>query len=117
MSLETDLHGILVSICPRVFPDVARGTPDRPYVTWQHIGGQSLRYLSGVAADKRHSVIQINVWSLTRAEALVLIRSIEEAVCLAPEITARPQGEAMSLYEPDTELYGSLQRFDVWSAR
>ena len=52
--METDLTTLLLAICPRVFPDVAPLSTARPYITYQQIGGQSLRFVEGTAADKRH---------------------------------------------------------------
>ncbi len=115
--MEVDLVAILKTICPRVYPDVAPLGVINPYITWQAIGGEVARYLDNTAADKRNTLLQINAWALTRQEATMLIRQAEDALCGSAAFVARPQGEALSMYEPDTKLYGSVQRFSVWAGR
>ena len=117
VSLESDLSALLKTLCPRVFPDLAPINTTLPYVTWQALGGESARFLDGTAADKRNVYLQVNVWAKTRLESLALIRAIEDALCMSATLTARPEGEAISTYESDTLLYGSLQRYSVWAAR
>jgi hypothetical protein len=117
MTMESDLYALLKASCPRVFPDVAPSGTAKPYVTYQALGGKTLRYLDNSAADKRNTLMQVNVWSTTRAEANSLVRQIEDALCATPVFTARPEGEPLSTHEPDTGLYGSIQRFSIYSAR
>jgi hypothetical protein len=116
MSMESDLVALLQAICPQVYPDVAPGGVVAPYIVWQAIGGEALRFGDGTAPEKRHTMLQVAVWSTTRAEALTLIHQAEDAICAA-SWQATPQGEAASTYEPDTGLRGSLQRFNVWATR
>lgn len=113
MTMESDLTALLKTICPRVFPDIAPAGTVTPYVTWQGIGGASLRMLDGTAGDKRNTYMQISVWAKTRAESLALIRSAESSICAA--MIAQPEGEPVSTYEFDTLLYGCIQRFSIWS--
>lgn len=117
MSMESDLQALLTTLCGNVYPDVAPEGAARPSVTWQGIGGETLRFVGNEAADKRHTLLQINAWSETRQEALALIRQVEDALCSAVVFTASPQGEPINTHEPDTRLYGSIQRFNVWSTR
>lgn len=117
MSMESDLVTLLKAICTRTFPDVAPELTAKPYITWQGIGGESLRFVENTAADKRNTLMQINVWSATRLEALTLIRQIEDALCVTGAFTVKPQGEPLSTMEPDTNLYGCIQRFEIWSIR
>ena len=117
MSLETDLVVLLNTICNRVYPDIAPNGAATPYLTYQHIGGESMRYADNIAMDKRRPLIQINAWSKTRNEALVMIRQVEDAVCASAAFQAELQGEPLSIYEPDTLLYGSIQRFEIFGAR
>lgn len=115
--MESDLSTLLKLQCPRAFPDVAPANTAKPYVVWQGLGGASLRFVDNTAADKRNTLLQIAVWSTTRLEALTLIRSIEDALCAASAFLAEPQGEPMSTYEPDTQLYGCIQRYGLWAGR
>lgn len=117
MSMESDLSTLLKTICVRTYPDVAPANTAAPWITWQGIGGESLRNLDNSAADKRHTLLQVSVWSKTRLEALSLIRQAEDALCDSAAWIARPQGEPLSTYEPDTQLYGCIQRFEIISTR
>lgn len=117
MSMESDLSALLKTLCPRVFPDLAPVNTTAPYVTWQGLGGESARFMDGTAAPKRNTYMQINVWSKTRMEALTLIRAIEESLCTSTVMTVSPEGEPLSTYEPDTQLYGCIQRYSIWANR
>lgn len=117
MSMESDLVTLLKTACPRVFPDVAPAGTARPYLTWQGIGGQTARYTENTAANKRNTMVQIDAWSATRAEALTLIRQAEDLLCASTAFVVDPLGEALSTYEEDTQLYGCIQRFSIWAAR
>lgn len=115
--MESTLHALLSGICARTYPDVAPANSLRPYVVWQQIGGESLRYTDNTPMDKRLPLVQVSVWSETRLESLGLIRQIEDALCASVDFTAAPQGEPISQYEPDTSLYGNTQRFDILAPR
>ena len=117
MSMESDLHALLLTKCQRVFPDVAPNETAKPFVTWQGIGGEALGFLDNTAADKRHTLMQINAWATTRLQSLALIRDIETAMRASGAFTATPQGEAMSTYEQDAGVYGCVQRFEIYSLR
>lgn len=117
MTMESDLSTLLQSICVRVYPDIAPEGAARPYLTWQGIGGKSWRNLDNTPADKRNTFMQVNAWSLTRMEANSLIRQIEDALCASVSMICTPDGEPISMYESDTKLYGSMQRFSIISAR
>ena len=69
MSMEPTFVALLQVRCPRVYPVAAPVNTERPYITWQHIGGQSLRFVDNTAADKRHTMVQVNVWHSTLASA------------------------------------------------
>lgn len=116
MTMESDLTTLLKTICTRTFTDTAPVSTVRPYITFQGIGGKSLRYTENTA-NLRHTRMQINVWSKTRVEALSLIRLVEDAMCAATVFTATPDGEPMNTKDDDMDLYGCHQDFNVWSAR
>ncbi len=117
MTAESTLTVLLKTLCPRVYPDVAPDGTVAPYITYQALGGESLRYGDNTAPDKRNTLMQVSVWSATRAEALALIHQAEESICASSAWQAEPQGEALSTYEPDTKLYGSIQRFLIFAER
>ena len=117
MTAESTLAALLKTLCPRVYPDIADDGTVAPYITYQALGGESLRYGDNTAPDKRNTLMQISVWSVTRSESLSLIHQAEESICASSAWQGAPQGEAMSTYEPDTKLYGSIQRFSIWATR
>jgi hypothetical protein len=117
MSMESDLQALLLAKCPRSFPDVAPSGTARPFVTWQGIGGESLGFLDNTAASHRHTLMQVSCYATTRFAALQLIRDIEAAIRATTAFIGRPQGEPMSTYEPDTLLFGCVQRFEIYALR
>lgn len=117
MSMEGDLNTLLKTICPRTFPDVAPSGTVAPFIVWQGLGGESLRFVDNTAPDKRNTYLQVSVYSTTRLESLNLIRAAEEALCASPAFVAKPQGEPIATYEDDTTLYGAIQRFSIWANR
>ena len=117
MTMEADLHTLLKTKCARVFPDVAPSGTTLPYVTWQGIGGESVGFLDNTAGDRRNVLMQVNVWSSTRLQALQMAREIEDAMRASAAFVATPLGEPLSTYEPDVPVYGTLQRFSIWAAR
>ena len=117
MTMEADLHALLKTICPRTFPDVADIGTAPPFIAWQLLGGGSARALDNTALDKRNSYLQVAVYSTTRLESLAKIRAAEDAMCASPAFTCTPMGEPLATYEPDTKLYGAIQRFSIWATR
>ena len=117
MSFETDLVALLKGMCVRTYPDVAPSGTATPYITWQAMGGEALRYGDSTAPDKRNTLLQVSVWGQSRSEALALIRQVDDAVSASVLWQCAPTGEAASSYEPATQLYGSVQTFDIWAGR
>ena len=117
MTMETDLLALLLTKCPRVFPDVAPSGTAKPFVTWQGIGGESLTFLDNTAPNKRKTLMQINAWATTRMQSLQICRDIESDLRISSAFIAKPQGEPMSTYENDAQLYGCVQRFEIISNR
>lgn len=117
MSIETQLYTALSALCPRVFPDFAPVTTARPYVTYQFIGGKSIRFLDNTTGNKRNSRVQINVWAGTRLEAMTLSRSIEDALCASTVFTAQPEAEPIGDFDADIPVYGAIQDFLIHSTR
>lgn len=118
MSLEADLYAVLVTQCPRVFPDFAPLSTQRPYVTYQKIGGKALNFVDSASPSLRHTYLQLNVWADTRVAADALARDIEDALRAATAFTARPANEIAAVFEDDEpNLRGARQDFDIWSPR
>jgi hypothetical protein len=116
MSFETDLYAVLAAVTPRVFPDFAPVTTQRPYVTYQQIGGEVFNPLSNDDPGIRHSAMQISVWADTRVQAMTLSRSIEAAMRAATAFTARPDSAATGDFDADIPVYGASQDFSCWHA-
>ena len=105
MSMESDLHTLLKTICPRVFVKVAPYGTAKPFVTYLGFGGESLRFLDNTAPDKRNTAVQISVWSTTEKEALSMIHAIEEALCLSATFAASPMGESSPGDDEDPAVF------------
>jgi hypothetical protein len=114
MTFEADLFTLLKTVTPRVFPDFAPTSTTRPYVTFQQVGGDVLNMVANVAPGVRNAHMQINVWSNTRAEALQIIRAIEDAMCSTSAFVARPIGAAIADYDAEIPVYGCRQDFTCW---
>jgi hypothetical protein len=114
MTFEADLKGVLDDVTTRVFPGFAPVTTARPYVTYQQIGGDVINPLANSAPGKRNSVLQVNVWADTHAQALSLSRSIEDALRAASLFQARPVSAAAIDFDADIPVYGARQDFTCW---
>jgi hypothetical protein len=117
VSFETDLHTVLSAVCPRVFPDVADNGTQRPYITWQQIGGFAPMYTEGVLPDKRCGFIQVNAWATTRAEAIALALQAEAALVAASQFQAKPQSAFSAAVEDGSDARGTMQDFEIWAPR
>lgn len=115
--MEVDLVALLKTQCAQTFPDIAPQDVAPPYVTWQSLGGESRYTLANTPIDKRNTLMQINVWAATRQSSIDLMRSIEVAITASSAFVATPEGEPISVHEEDTSLFGSIQRYSIWSAR
>lgn len=113
MALEEDLISVLEAQCARVHVGTAPYDTPQPYVTWQHIGGDPLRYVDNSPADRRNALIQINTWAATPKEAHALILQIQEAVCAASAIQAKPHGEAIAAFDDADVAAGYLQTYSI----
>lgn len=117
MSLETKLFTLLKTVCPRVYPDIAPNGTALPYVTWDQLGGISIKPLDKTVPDKRQAVIQINVWSKTRAEANSLMLQIDSVLRQATVFSAQAESEMQSMVDPDTEYRCAMQYFRITDLR
>lgn len=117
MALESDLIAELKVLCPRVHIGAAPYGTVMPYVTWQHIGGESLRYTDNTAADKRKPLIQLNVWDTPALSAFALIQRIVERLCLAEAFQAEPLGEPILAHDDADIATGYLLTFSILGDR
>lgn len=117
MTMEASLIALVQPLCSQVFPDFAPVGTLPPYVIYQGIGGQPLRYTEGTAASLRHTLLQVEVWSDRRAQALQLARALEDALSTTQVFVARPASEPTNLADEDLPRYGCRQDFEVWATR
>lgn len=116
--MEAKLVTLLETLCQRVFFDVAPEGTAAPYVTLHHIGGKSLRALDGDHCGERNTYMQVNVWAASRLASLTLARAIEDELTTSADFqVVRPDGEPIADHDLDTNLFGTIQRFSIWSTR
>lgn len=115
MSIESDLHAAVATVCTRVFPAVAPIRTARPYVTVQNIGGFPTYYMDSTPATKRVRRYFVKTYANSKAEALTLAQQIEVAVMASTAFTARVESELLDNIETDVEpwLYSELQEFMI----
>lgn len=101
----------------RVYPDIAPFGTETPYCTYQQIGGDVINTLSGDAPDKQNGIFQINIWAATRLQASLLAKLTEDAFRSAAAMQAKPESAPVAQHEPDLNLYGTRQDFNIWSDR
>jgi hypothetical protein len=117
MTVEKDIHDLLMAVVPRVYPDVAPMGAVPPYATYQQVGGQSLSPMALEVPSKKNGRFQITVWSTTRFEAAALALAVENAFLLSAAMQATPLGSPIAAHEDVTNFYGTHQDFSVWSDR
>jgi hypothetical protein len=115
MTFEADLVTTIKAAAPalgsRVYPDFAPVSTQRPYCTFQQIGGPSINPLDNTAPGVRLPDIQVNAWADTREQAMSLIRAIEAGMRAASAFHAHPLGEPVGDFNADVPVYGALQDF------
>lgn len=118
MTVEADIFSLLKGLVGnRVFPDVAPFETERPYLTYQQVGGTPLSFIDNTVPGAKHGLFQVNVWADTRAAAAALALQVEAAFIGATAFQARPASGQIGQHEPDLNRYGTVQDFDVWSSR
>lgn len=117
MSLEQSLFTVLQPVCPRVFPDFAPNGTALPFITWSIIGGISIKPLNKTVPNRRQCVVQISVWSKTRAEANTLMLQADATMRQAVLFDAQAESEMMNTTDPDTEYRGAMQDFRITALR
>lgn len=118
MTVEADIYTALQSLVSgRVYPDVAPEGVTAPYITYQQIGGKATQYLEGALPDKKNGRFQISVWATTRTSASAIVLQIEAAIVAATAFQAEAIGAPVSDRDTETNLYGAMQDFSIWSTR
>jgi hypothetical protein len=117
MTIYETLAPLLEAICPRTFVDFAAVETERPYCTYQVIGGDALDYIDNALPNKKNGMVQVTIWSDTRLEAAALIDQVEVAMLAATNMQASPLGAAVDDFDVDMEVRSSSQDFSVWVDR
>jgi hypothetical protein len=116
MSMATILQAALAQFAGgRVFPDIAPEDTERPYITWQQVGGVPVNFVDAGVPGKKNARVQVNVWAATRLDANDLSASIEDALRGVAALQTTVLGAAIAVYEPDTKLKGCMQDFSFWN--
>ena len=113
MATEAQFVAALTALCARTYADYAEGTPARPYVTYQQVGGEAVNFLEGGVGGRRNARMQVNVWADTRLAATTLMHSIEDVLKASP-FYADAIGARISRADPTTKLRGAQQDFSFW---
>jgi len=117
MSLESQLFTVLSGVCPRTFPDFAPTSTQRPYVTYQQIGGKAVNMVDRWVPNKRNARMQINVWADTRATAVSTMQAIEDALRMSTVFQAEPESAMTADFDADMPVYSAAQDFTIWADR
>lgn len=113
--IESDLYAKLAPLVGnRVYPDVAPEGTVKPFITYQQKGGSPVNFLGPESSDKKNARFQINVWSVTRIEASILMRLIEDLMVTSP-LFGKIEGGAIGTYDDVTKARGAMQDFSFWS--
>lgn len=115
MTIETDIFDAIKTLAAnRVYPDAAPELVARPYVVYQQVGGKPVNFLDPTVPSKKNGNFQISVWADTRMAAAALSRQIEDALRVVPALQATVLTAPVAIYEPETKLHGTHQRFSFW---
>ena len=120
MSIESLLFSALKGLVGnRCYPDVAPDKTQRPYITYQQIGGDAHGYLGKELPDHEHALVQINIWADTRLAASLVRKLAEANLVAATAFEARPASGPIAQHEPDLTPpgYGTRQDFNIWTPR
>lgn len=109
------LQAALETLSARVFPDIAPEGTQRPYITWQAIGGKPVNFIDPTVPSKKNARVQVNVWADTRLEAATIAEQIEDTLRGIAALHTTVLGAPTSIYEPETKLKGSMQDFSFWT--
>lgn len=119
MSIESDVHAALATVCQRVYPSLAPIKAARPHITVQNIGGTPTYWLDRSPADKRLRRYFVKSWADSKAQAMATAEAVELAMMAATTFTARVESEILDDVETDIEpwRYSALQEFSVIGPR
>lgn len=109
--LDTTIKGADPAIGSRVFPGFAPVGTQRPYVTYQGIGGGVVNLIDNTIPNVRKPDIQVNVWADTQKEAKRIALAIEAAMHAATAFTATRYADHVWDFDAELKRYGTKQDF------
>lgn len=110
-AIFTALRGL---VADRVYPDYAPAKADRPYITYQQVGGFPVNFLDGGAPTVKNARYRLNVWANTRAEASAMSAQIETTLRNAADLRTTVLTNPVALEDAETRLRGASQDFSFW---
>lgn len=114
MSIEDSIFAALTDLVDgRVERVVALTPPARPYIVFQQVGGEPYDYLESQVAAQDNGRFQVSVWADDVDEALELGRTVRRTLVESTTLRAQTLTGMTSVYEPDTQLYGTRQDFGL----
>lgn len=115
MSMEAIIFAALKDLTAnRAYPDVGPQGVGRPYITYQQVGGEPVNFIDSTVPNKKNARVQVNVWADSRLEAATIARQIEDVLRGTTALQTTVLGSFISVFEPDTKLYGTIQDFSFW---
>jgi len=115
MTPEEHIYNVLQHLAGgRVFPDLAEAGTDKPYITYQAVGGAPLNFLSGDRPSKQSVRMQVNVWAERRTDASEIGMLVEDALRSATALQVEVATGRVSTYDEETDLRGTMQDFTLF---
>jgi len=118
MSIEATIFQTLQGLASRrVYQDLApQDVTALPRITYQQVGGQAVNFMDPTTPNLKNARFQINVWGATRLQAAALSRLVEDALRSEDALMTTVLAAPVAVYEPETQLYGTMQDFSFWYA-
>lgn len=113
MSFEGDLRALLLTVVPRVHPDVTPDAPTFPLAVYQQVGGESYAYMEKRLPSNKHARVQVTLWGVERVAIDAMARAVEKVLIESP-FTVEAYGAFTALYEESLKKYGTRQDFGIW---
>jgi hypothetical protein len=115
MTPEEHIYSVLQHLAGgRVFPDIAEAGTNKPYITYQAVGGAPLNFLSGDRPSKQSVRMQVNVWAERRTDASEIGMLVEDALRSATALQVEVATGRVATYDEATDLRGTMQDFTLF---
>lgn len=99
----------------RVFPDVAPANTEKPYITYQSVGGAPINFVTGEKPEKQPYRMQVNCWAEHRGEASALGMLVEDTLrSVGDALQAEVVTGRVATYDEEVNLRGTMQDFQIF---